>query len=128
MILLKILLKGHKMAKGDSLKKFKIEQKDETRKKLQNVIDDLKSSGAKISVGSVAALSGISRANIYANYKDLFEKAASINSKIKTEDYRNELKDKNDIIEKLRAENKHLREANHKLMDQLVGVKIQQSS
>lgn len=116
------------MAKGDSLKKFKIEQKDETRKKLQNVIDDLKSSGAKISVASAAALSGISRANIYANYKDLFEKAASINSKIKTEDYRNELKDKNDIIEKLRAENKHLREANHKLMDQLVGVKIQQSS
>lgn len=116
------------MAKGDSLKKFKIEQKDETRKKLQNVIDDLNSSGAKISVGSVAALSGISRANIYANYKDLFEKAASINSKIKTEDYRNELKDKNDIIEKLRAENKHLREANHKLMDQLVGVKINQSS
>jgi small-conductance mechanosensitive channel len=112
------------MAKGDSLKKFKIEQKDGTRKKLQKVIDDLKSSGNKVSVSNVAVLSGISRANIYANYKDLFEKTASINSKIKSEDYRNELKEKNDIIEKLRAENKQLLEANHKLMDQLVAMKI----
>ena len=47
-----------------------------------------------------------------------------MNSKIKSEDYRNELKEKNGIVEKLKAENGQLREANHKLMDQLVAMKI----
>ncbi|WP_294967200.1 DUF6262 family protein [Sulfurimonas sp.] len=112
------------MAKGDSLKKYKLEQKEETRKKLQKIIEELQSSGDKVSVSNVATLSGTSRANIYANYKDLFEQTVPIDSKIKRNEHRSDILDKNNLIEKLRKDNKQLRDANAKLMDQIVGIKI----
>ena len=115
------------MAKGDSLKKYKLEQKEETRKKLQQIIKELQANGNKVSVANVASLSGISRANIYANYKELFNQSAPIDGKIKNDNYRSNISKKNTLIEALREENKQLRIANKKLMDQLVGVKILES-
>lgn len=113
------------MAKaGDALKEYKTEQKVETTKKIKEAIAVLHSSKEKISITKVAALSGISRANIYANYKELFEDISPIESKIKSTEHRKELKEKNAVMDDLREENKRLREINSKLMDQLVAMKI----
>ncbi len=112
------------MAKGDSLKKYKIEQKAETRKNLEKVIEELKLSKEKISVAKVAVLSGMSRASIYANYKDLIDSFSTTNVKVNIQQNTDAVKEKNKLIEKLREENKHLRDANSKLMDQLVAMKI----
>lgn len=113
------------MAKaGDALKEYKIEQKAETTEKIKEAIGILRSSKEKISITKVAALSGISRANIYANYKELFEEISPIESKIKSREHRKELKENNAAMNDLREENKRLREINSKLMDQLVAMKI----
>lgn len=62
------------MAKGDSLKKYKMEQKAQTRKRLQTVIKELKQTETgKITVSKIATLAGTTRASIYANYQDLLE-------------------------------------------------------
>jgi len=112
------------MAKGDSLKRYKIEQKAETRKRIEKAIETLKSTPGdkKITVAQVAALSGITRASIYANYQDLLErlKSPTERSSLKTQ---NNVKDKDEVISKLREENKDLRLANQKLMDQVVALK-----
>lgn len=113
------------MAKaGDALKDYKIEQKAETTKKIKEAIAILRSSKEKISITKVAVLSGISRANIYANYKELFEDISPIESKIKSTKHRVELKEKNAVMDELREENKRLRAINNKLMDQIVAMKL----
>jgi cell division protein ZapA (FtsZ GTPase activity inhibitor) len=113
------------MAKpGDALKEYKIEQKAETTEKIKEAIAILRSSKEKISITKVATLSGISRANIYANYKELFEDISPIESKIKSTEHRKEQKEKNALLDELREENKRLREINNKLMDQLVAMKL----
>lgn len=112
------------MAKGDSLKRYKIEQKAQTRKRIEEAIETLKSaqSDKKITVAQVAALSGITRASIYANYKDLIERLKSSTNK-NSVNLENNVKDKNEVISKLREENKDLRFANQKLMDQVVALR-----
>ncbi|MDF1878432.1 hypothetical protein JHD46_02125 [Sulfurimonas sp. SAG-AH-194-C20] len=112
------------MAKGDSLKKFKSEQKEKTTELLKTIIVELQEAGTKVSVSKVAALSGLSRANIYANYKILFDKLAPIESKTDNKELRQLLKEKDNSLHVLRKENKALKEANMKLMDQLVMIKI----
>lgn len=117
--------KGFNVAKaGDALKEYKIEQKAETTEKIKEAIAILRSSKEKISITKVAALSGISRANIYANYKELFEDISPIESKIKSTEHRKELKENNAVINDLRDENKRLRTINNQLIDQLVAMKI----
>ena len=112
------------MAKGDSLKKFKAEQKEKTRQLLQKIIQDLQAAGEKVSVSKVATLAGLSRANIYANYKDLFDKTAPIEDKARYKEHRKVLQEKESTLHTLRQENSLLKEANLKLMDELVAMKI----
>lgn len=112
------------MAKGDSLKKFKSEQKEKTTELLQTIIEELQALGEKVTVSKVATLSSLSRANIYANYKSLFESSTSIESKTDTNELRQVLKEKDNALHILHQENKALKEANIKLMDQLVMMKI----
>lgn len=112
------------MAKGDALKKFKAEQKEKTRQLLQKIIQDLQAAGEKVSVSKVATLARLSRANIYANYKDLFDKPALIEDKAYYKEFREILKDKESTLHTLRQENSSLKEANLKLMDELVAMKI----
>lgn len=112
------------MPKGDSLKRYKEEQKIQTRIKLEEAIRELKASGSeKITVDQLATLCGISRATIYANYKDLLEnpsERSTSSMKIQV----NTSKAKDAIIAELREENKKLRLVNNALMDQIVGIKI----
>lgn len=112
------------MPKGDSLKRYKEEQKIQTRIKLEEAIRELKASGSeKISVDQLATLCGISRATIYANYKDLLENLSdrsTTSMKIQV----NTSKAKDAIIADLREENKKLRLANNALMNQIIGMKI----
>lgn len=112
------------MPKGDSLKRYKEEQKIQTRIKLEEAVRELKASGSeKITVDQLATLCGISRATIYANYKDLLENLSdrsTTSMKIQV----NTSKAKDAIIADLREENKKLRLANNALMDQIVGMKI----
>ena len=112
------------MAKGDSLKRYKNEQKAQTRKRIEEAIETLKSTQGdkKITVSQVATLSGITRASIYANYKDLLERLKSPTDKSSLY-VQNNVKDKNEVISKLREENKDLRLANQKLMDQVVTLR-----
>lgn len=112
------------MAKGDSLKKFKSEQKEKTTELLETIIDELQAAGEKVTVTKVATLSGLSRANIYANYKNLFDKSAPIESKTDNKELHQVLKKKDNTLHILRKENKALKEANIKLIDQLVMMKI----
>jgi len=112
------------MAKGDSLKKFKSAQKEKTTELLTTIIEELQVAGEKVTVSKVAILSGLSRANIYANYKSLFEKSAPIESKTDNKELRQLLKEKDNSLHTLHKENKALKEANVKLMDQLVVMKI----
>lgn len=112
------------MAKGDSLKKFKREQKEKTIELLKKTIEELQASNEKVTVSKVAVLSGLSRANIYANYKSLFDKSIPIESKIDNKELRQVLNEKDNTLHALRKENKALKEANIKLMDQLVMMKI----
>ena len=112
------------MPKGDSLKRYKEEQKIQTRIKLEEAIRELKASGSeKISIDQLATLCGISRATIYANYKDLLVNLSDRSTtSIKIQG--NTSKAKDAIIADLREENKKLRLANNALMDQIVGMKI----
>ncbi|WP_295004165.1 hypothetical protein [Sulfurimonas sp.] len=80
--------------------------------------------GEKVTVSKVATLSGLSRANIYANYKSLFEGSAHIESKTDINELRQVVQEKDNALHKLRQDNKALKEANIKLMDQLVMMKI----
>ncbi len=108
------------MPKGDSLKKYKIEQKAQTRKRLLAVIEELKDAGeTKITVTKIAALAGITRASIYANYKDIINSLDLGTVQTSTQDF----KDQDDIIAKLKEENKRLNMINSNLMDQLIAVK-----
>jgi AcrR family transcriptional regulator len=112
------------MPKGDSLKRYKEEQKIQTRIKLEEAIRELKASGgAKITVDQLATICGISRATIYANYKDLLENLSD-RSTTSMKLQANTSKAKDAIIADLRDENKKLRLANNALMDQIVGMKI----
>lgn len=111
------------MAKGDSLKKYKIEQKEKTRDNLKQVIEGLKRSEGLISISNVAKVSGISRATIYANYKDLFDDLNLTNDK-EIKQHREALTEKSETIEELKKDNRHLREANQKLMDQIIAAKM----
>jgi len=111
------------MPKGDSLKKYKSEQKFQTRQLLEKTIKELKASGTKVSVEQLASLCGISRATIYANYKDLLgnmptKPTPSVKSVEKA------VNEKEVLIETLREENKKLRQANLTLMDQVVALRL----
>ena len=109
------------MAKGDSLKKYKMEQKAQTRKRIKEVIEELKQTETgKITVSKIATLAGITRASIYANYQDLLEDL-EINSKKQPSSH--STKEQSETIEKLRAENKVLRTGNKQLMDQIIALK-----
>ena len=112
------------MAKGDSLKRYKNEQKVQTRKRIEEAIETLKSTQGdkKITVSQVAALSRITRASIYANYQDLLErlKSPTDRSSLKVQ---NNVKYKDAVISRLHEENKDLREANQKLMDQVIALR-----
>jgi uncharacterized protein YlxW (UPF0749 family) len=112
------------MAKGDSLKRYKEEQKIQTRIKLEEAIRELKASGSeKISVDQLATLCGISRATIYANYKDLLD---GLSAKVPTNSKQQhaKIKENESIIDKLREENREFRLANNKLMDQVIAMKL----
>lgn len=112
------------MPKGDSLKRYKEEQKIQTRIKLEEAIREFKASGSeKISVDQLATLCGISRATIYANYKDLLENLSD-RSTTSMKIQANASKAKDAIIAELREENKKLRLTNNALMNQIVGMKI----
>lgn len=111
------------MAQGDSLKRYKMEQKEQTRKNIKEAITRLKeTSQKKITVSAVAKEVGLTRAALYANYQDLLldlnAKISSNNKKIK-----DELNDKDEVITKLRKDNKDLKTANSLLMDQMVALK-----
>jgi len=109
------------MAKGDSLKKYKMEQKAQTRKRIKEVIEELKQTETgKITVSKIATLAGITRASIYANYQDLLEDL-EINSKKRPSSQTN--KDQSETIEKLKEEIKVLRTGNKQLMDQIIALK-----
>ncbi len=112
------------MAKGDALKKFKAEQKEKTRQLLQKIIQDLRVAGEKVSVSKVATLARLSRANIYANYKELFDEITPIEDKAHYKELREVLKEKESTLHTLRQENSLLKKANLKLMDELVAMKI----
>lgn len=109
---------------GDALKQYKIEQKIETGQKIKDAIEKLRSSNDKISITKVAALCGVSRANIYANYQELFEEIAPITSKINSTIHREEIKNKNNLVDDLKEENKRLHDINNKLMDQIVAMRM----
>ena len=110
------------MAKGDSLKKYKMEQKAQTRKRIKEVIEELKQTETgKITVSKIATLAGITRASIYANYQDLLEDL-EVNSKKRPSSHSN--KEQSETIEKLKAENKALRMGNKQLMDQIIALKV----
>lgn len=111
------------MPKGDSLKKYKSEQKFQTRQLLERTIKELKSSGTKVTVDQLASQCGISRATIYANYKDLLGNMPNkaITSAKPTE---KDVNEKETLIESLREENKKLRQSNLTLMDQVVALKL----
>lgn len=109
------------MAKGDSLKKYKMEQKAQTRKRIKEVIEELKRiETGKITVSKIATLSGLTRASIYANYQDLHEDLDMSGKKRKVS---NSSKEQGDTIEKLREEVKVLRIGNKHLMDQIIALK-----
>ena len=110
------------MAKGDSLKRYKIEQKAQTHKRIKEVIEQLKQTETgKISVSKIATLAGITRASIYANYQDLLE---NLDIKSKAKHSNGEINEKNQTIERLRDEVKTLRTNNQLLMDQVVALKL----
>ena len=110
------------MAKGDSLKRYKIEQKAQTRKRIKAVIEELKETETgKITVSKIAILSGITRASIYANYHDLLE---DLDIKSKKVSSSGNTKEQNDTIERLRDEVKTLRTNNQLLMDQVVALTL----
>lgn len=110
------------MAKGDSLKRYKIEQKAQTRKRIKEVIEELKQTETgKITVSKIATLSGITRASIYANYQDLLE---DLDIKSKKKGSNGETKEQNDMIDRLRAEEKIIKRDNQLLMDQVVALKL----
>jgi len=110
------------MAKGDSLKRYKIEQKAQTRKRIKEVIKGLKQTETnKITVSKIATLAGITRASIYANYQDLLE---DLDIKSKAKKSSGEIKEQNEIIERLRDEVKILKTNNYLLMDQVVALKL----
>lgn len=111
------------MPKGDSLKKYKSEQKFQTRQLLERTIKELKSSGTKVTVDQLASQCGISRATIYANYKDLLSNMPhKPTATVKKAD--KEGNEKEALIEALREENKKLRQSNLTLMDQVVALKL----
>lgn len=111
------------MPKGDSLKKYKSEQKFQTRQLLERTIKELKSSGTKVTVDQLASQCGISRATIYANYKDLLGNMPhKPTATVKKAD--KEGNEKETLIEALREENKKLRQSNLTLMDQVVALKL----
>jgi len=109
------------MPKGDSLKKYKMEQKAQTHKRIKEVIEELKrTETGKITVSKIATLAGITRASIYANYQDLLTDL-EINSKKQSSFHSS--KDQSETIEKLKAEVKVLRTGNKQLMDQIIALK-----
>ena len=109
------------MAKGDSLKKYKMEQKAQTRKRIKEVIEELKRTEiGKITVSKIATLSGLTRASIYANYQDLLE---DLDMSGKKRQLSKTSKEQGDTIEKLREEVKVLRIGNKHLMDQIIALK-----
>lgn len=111
------------MPKGDSLKKYKSEQKFQTRQLLERTIKELKSSGTKVTVDQLASLCGISRATIYANYKDLLGNML-IKATTAAKPAEKDVNEKETLIESLREENKKLRQSNLTLMDQVVALKL----
>jgi len=111
------------MAKGDSLKRYKADQKEQTRKKIEEAIVRLKKSETgKISVAKLAQEVGVTRATLYANYQDLL---LELNTQTKqtNQKIRDDVKDKNETIRKLKKENQELKSSNALLMDQVVALK-----
>lgn len=112
------------MSKNNALKEYKEKQKQEMSQKILEAIQELKTSGNKVSVANIATLIRVSRANLYANYKDMISDFSNIVSKSTINEKSETIKVQSEDINKLRKENRELKEANSKLMDQLVAMKI----
>ena len=111
------------MAKGDSLKRYKAEQKEQTRKNIQETIKRLKlENNEKITVSKIAKEVGLTRSSLYANYKDLLTNITK-ESKTITKKMQSELSSKDSTIQKLKKENNELKKSNSLLMDQVVALK-----
>ena len=110
------------MAKGDSLKRYKAEQKEQTRKRIQETIKRLKlENNEKITVSKIAEEIGLTRSSLYANYKDLLTEITK-ESKTITKKMESELSNKNCTILKLKKENNELKKSNALLMDQVIAL------
>lgn len=114
------------MAKGEALKQFKDEQKAVTAEKIkQTIIEIRKNKDLKLSVSNVAKLSGISRANIYAHYKDLIDDFTKVDLN-KEPNQEKIIFDKNIIEENklLKKQVRELQEDKKQLMDKIIALKI----
>lgn len=112
------------MSKNSALKEYKEKQKEEMSQKILEAIQELKTSGDKVSVANIAILIGVSRANLYANYKGMISDFSNVDSKSTINEKSETIKMQSEDIDKLRKENRELKEANNKLMDQLVAMKM----
>lgn len=112
------------MSKNSALKEYKEKQKEEMSQKILEAVQELKDSGNKVSVSNIATLIGVSRANLYANYKDIISNFSNVDTKNTINEQTQTLKVQSKDIDKLRKENKELREINNKLMDQIVAMKV----
>lgn len=114
------------MIQGEALKQFKEEQKATTAERIKNAIIEIKQNKKlKLSVSNIAKLSGVSRANIYANYKDLIDDFAKVDLDKET-DNQKIVMDKNLIEENklLRRQIKELQEDRKQLIDKIVALKV----
>ena len=112
------------MSKNSALKEYKEKQKEEMSQKILEAAKKLKDSGDKVSVSNIANLIGVSRANLYANYKDIISDFSNVDKNNTINEQSQTLNVQSKNIDKLRKENKELREVNYKLMDQIVAMKI----
>jgi hypothetical protein len=74
-------------------------------------------------VDQLASLCGISRATIYANYKDLLGNMLN-KATTAAKPAEKDGNEKETLIKSLREENKKLRQSNLTLMDQVVALKL----
>jgi len=109
---------------NDALIKYKESQKIEMMNKIQEAIESLKASNTKVSVANIAKLVGVSRANLYAHYKDTIQKFSNTGTLDKVKKQGKSIEIQEDTLQRLKKENKELKDINNKLIDQLVAMKV----
>lgn len=109
---------------NDALIKYKKSQKEEMIQKIKKAIKELKDSNSKVSVANIATLVGVSRANLYAHYKDVIQEYSNTGMVKKVKHQAKSIEVREDELKKLKKENKDLKAINTKLMDQIVAIKI----